>query len=113
MLIRNTHASINFGLRAMIKETKLLFLGIAVTDGSGTHGQKTQPEMGFFQLPGGIPGTQEWGHSRQRRAGSTMSWLNGARWSHAVSGDPFVSGIPHRQSAEAVLKTDLSPELRL
>lgn len=68
MLIRNTRVSINVGLKAMIKETKLLFLGTAapVTDGSGTHGQKMLPGMGFLQLPGGSPGTQEWGHSRQK-----------------------------------------------
>lgn len=36
----------------MIKETKSSFLGITVpvTDGFGTHGQKTVHEMGFLQL---------------------------------------------------------------
>lgn len=36
----------------MIKEIKLLFLGIAVpvTDGSGIDEQKSMPEMGFLQL---------------------------------------------------------------
>lgn len=50
LLIRNNLVSINFGLQAMIKETKLLFLGIAVTDGPGTHGQNMVPEMGFLRL---------------------------------------------------------------
>lgn len=66
LLIRNNLVSINFGLKAMIKETKLLFLGIAmpVTDGPGTHGQNMVPEMGFLRLQGvqpsgTVPGTRE------------------------------------------------------
>lgn len=66
LLIRNNLVSINFGLKAMIKETKLLFLGTAVpvTDGPGTHGQNMVPEMGFLRLQGvqpsgTVPGTRE------------------------------------------------------
>lgn len=85
LLIRNNLVSINFGLKAMIKETKLLSLGIAVTDGPGTYGQNIVPEMGFLQLqrvqpPGAMPGTREEGGSGQHRElGAQCPQLNSAQ----------------------------------
>lgn len=101
----------------MIKETKSSFLGITVpvTDGFGTHGQKTVHEMGFLQLQR-ESGCQEGtlGHRNGDTLGktesrSTMPPLNGAQWPCDISEDPitFTCPPPSPRAEEAALKPQL------
>lgn len=74
----------------MIKETKLLFLAIAVpvTDGPRTHGKKMVPEMGSLQLQRHASCQEgSLGHKNGDTPGKTESWehdvqVNGAQQSH-------------------------------